>query len=217
MSATLPLELIQLLETPDAEAQAVAWDQLIAKRTRLLLAVARSLGGSHDEMMDRYAFILGKLREDDFRRLRSFRPDRGASFDTWLAVASRRLCLDHHRTIYGRVDPTASRDAQMVRRALAHSVASELDVNMIADLDADSAETRSVREERNAALGAAIDALPSSDKLLLSLRFGDDLSAARISVILGLATPFHVYRQLDRVLSVLRCALEKRGIRGSDG
>lgn len=214
MSATIPLDLAQLLETPDAEGQARAWDQLIAARTRLLLAVARSLGSSHDEMMDRYAFILEKLREDNYRRLRTYRPDRGATFDTWLSIASRRLCLDHHRSIFGR-HAGAAPDSQ-VRRALAASIAVELDIESVIDANAESAEAQSLRHERHVALMEAMDALPSADKMLLALRFRDELSAARIAGILGLPTPFHVYRQLARVFAELRRALEQRGIDGSD-
>ena len=45
----------------------------------------------------------------------------------------------------------------------------------------------------------------------------DDLSASRIAGIVGMPTPFHVYRALNSVLSQLRLALEARGIEGSDG
>lgn len=221
MSAILPLELVTLLEPADAEAQARAWDQLITSRTRLLLAVARSFGGSHDETMDRYAFILEKLREGDFRRLRTFRPDRGASFDTWLSVASRRLCLDHHRSRFGR--PASHGDADdpdgttAVRRALAALIASDLDVETIVDSNAPSVERASVIAERDGALAAALDTLPSADKILLALRYRDDLSASRIATVLGFPTQFHVYRRIDRALAHLRQLLERRGIESSDG
>ena len=58
MDATVPLQLAQLLRAPDGATRAAAWDELIANHTRLLLAVARSFGGAHDDTMDRYSYIL---------------------------------------------------------------------------------------------------------------------------------------------------------------
>lgn len=81
-----------------------AWEQLIAGHTRLLLAVARSYGGDQDDAMERYAYILEKLRESGFRRLRSYNAALGASFSTWLTVTAQRLCVDHHRARFGRYD-----------------------------------------------------------------------------------------------------------------
>jgi RNA polymerase sigma factor (sigma-70 family) len=218
MSATVPLELVRLLHTHDADDQARAWDVLITSRSRLLLSVARSFGGGHDEVMDRYALILEKLREDNYRRLRTFAPDRGASFETWLSVAARRVCLDHHRTLYGRSVATPHDDSEhAMRRALVDSLAGELDVDHLADESLTSVEVATARRERDQALAEAIETLTSTDKLLLALRFRDDLSASRIAGVLGVPTQFHVYRALNRVLSQLRTALEDRGIDGSDG
>jgi hypothetical protein len=53
--------------------------------------------------------------------------------------------------------------------------------------------------------------------LLLALRFEDDLSASRISRMLGLPTPFNVYRRLNVVLRQLRAGLEARGINSVNG
>jgi len=47
--------------------------------------------------MDRYAFVLDRLRARNFRRLRRFQPRGSARFTTWLVLVSRRLCLDHRR------------------------------------------------------------------------------------------------------------------------
>ena len=54
--------------------------------------------------------------------------------------------------------------------------------------------------------------LEPSDKLLLTLRFEDQRSAAEIARVVGLPTPFHVYRRLNRLLDGLRARLAAEGI-----
>jgi len=87
----------------------------------------------------------------------------------------------------------------------------------LADSEALAADVLAVRRERDVGLRAALLALSPREKLLLALRFQDELSASRIARMLGMATPFHAYRQLNSVLARLRVALELRGIDGSDG
>src|SRR5439155_16397814 len=131
------LVLGELLHASGSVERDAAWDELISRHTRLLLAVARSFRGGHDETMERYSFILGKLRESDFHRLRTFDPNAGASFSTWLAVAARRLCLDYHRSLYGRQRPTLATDRsdelRTARRSLADSIFAEIDTDLLPD------------------------------------------------------------------------------------
>jgi RNA polymerase sigma factor (sigma-70 family) len=220
MDATVPLELGQLLRAPDNEIREAAWEKLIAGHTRLLLAVARSFGGDHDIAMERYSYMLEKLREADFRRLRAFDANAGASFSTWLTVASRRLCLDYHRVRYGR-HRSSSRSTDAVslpglRRALEDSSGAPIDTDLLPDT-AVSAELYAVRREREESLRSELARLTPRERLLVTLRFEDELTAARITGILGLPSPFHVYRQLNAVLVKLRRALESRGIDSTDG
>lgn len=39
--------------------------------------------------MDAYTFVLGQLREDDFKRLSSYKITDGCTFETWLSVVAR--------------------------------------------------------------------------------------------------------------------------------
>ena len=221
MGAATPFELSQLLRAADSSSQQAAWEDLIACHTRLLLAVSRSFNGGHDEAMERYAYILDKLREDDFRRLRTFDETSGARFSTWLTVAARRLCLDHLRALYGRqrdsAQPNRTYPLRRIRRALADSIGPEVDVERIIDEQSPSLIVQTVVGERDEALRTALVRLKSRERLLLALRYEDDLSAARIARIVGLPTPFHVYRQLNTILEKLRRSLESRGIEGVDG
>jgi RNA polymerase sigma factor (sigma-70 family) len=220
MSVAAPIALDQLLAAADSVVREAAWDELIAKHTRLLLAVARSFGGGRDEAMERYAYMLEKLYESDFRRLRSFDPESGASFSTWLTITTRRLCLDHYRSRYGRQRPTVSDEVdplRALRRRIMDSVSSDVDADSISDSALIPGDTKAVIDERDAALRAELARLAPRDRLLLALRFEDDLSASRISGILGLPTPFNVYRRLNIVLGRLRRALEARGIDSLNG
>jgi RNA polymerase sigma factor (sigma-70 family) len=220
IDAAVPLELGQLLHAPDSTIREAAWESLIARHTRLILAAARSLGGAHDVVMGRYAYVLEKLREQDFHRLRAFHVDGGARFSTWLTVTARRLCLDHHRARYGRSRPVRNVDEatalRQVRRQLTDSISVELDTDLVADAMAISADQQAIAAERLAGLTAEIESLSEEDQLLLVLRFHDDLPASRISGMMGFPTQFHVYRRLKQVLGRLRRGLDSRGIENSD-
>lgn len=220
MTIAAPIALGQLLAASDSIVREAAWDDLIARHTRLLLAVARSFGGGQDEAMDRYSFILEKLLESDFHRLRTFDAESGASFSTWLTVTTRRLCLDYHRSRYGRQRPTATDQVdslRTLRRYIVDSVSSDVDADSLYDSAIVSGDTKAVTDERDAALRRELVRLAPRDRLLLALRFEDDLSASRISRILGLPTPFNVYRRLNIVLRQLRAGLEARGIDSVNG
>lgn len=221
MGGAVPFELDAVLHSPDAAIREAAWEELVARHSRLLLAVARSFGGGRDETMDRYAYVLERLYEDDCRRLRGYQPEGPAIFSTWLTVAARRLCLDYHRTRYGRnratLDPDKTTALRGLRRRLADSLGVDLDTDLLSDTEAPSAERETIRRERDASLVTALSALPAQDRLLLALRFEDDHSASSIAGLVGLPTPFHVYRRLNAILATLRTALGAHGIDDSTG
>ena len=222
MVVTAPLELLRLLRAADTSHREAAWEELIAKHSRMLIAVARSLGTDHDGVMDRYTYVLGKLRESDFRRLRMFQGDRGAAFSTWLAAIARNLCLDYHRTQFGRPRPEHTSGMASVvaaaRRALKETQfdSDAVDPDVIVDNSAlpDSFITSGFRDQ---CLRDVVAELTPRDRLLLTLRFRDDLSASEIAKLIGFATPFHVYRSLRKVLNALRAGLEARGIEDVEG
>ena len=101
-STSLPA-LEALFAPANDGARAQAWADFLAKSSDMLLRVARAMGGDDDAVMNRYAFILDALSRDDYRRLRAYVNDGKSSFDTWLAVVARRLCLDEYRHRYGRL------------------------------------------------------------------------------------------------------------------
>jgi RNA polymerase sigma factor (sigma-70 family) len=186
------------------------WAAFVAEHSRLLLNAARSVTSDHDAAMDGYTYILEQLREDDYRRLRAFVPDGRSRFTTWLVVVARRLCLDHRRQRYGRVrddDPAA---AMATRQRLLDFV-TEKDPDEIASTSVDPEQSLQLHELHDV-LEAALARLDPADRLLLKLRFEDELPAREIAAVLRLPTLFHVYRRLNALLPELRAALRKRGV-----
>ncbi len=70
MPHDVPPELSALLDAPDGPARDEAWGAFVERHSRLLFHVA--LGGDHDAVMDRYSFILERLRSEDCHRLRTW-------------------------------------------------------------------------------------------------------------------------------------------------
>jgi len=210
----IPDALQGLLSAPEEDARTRAWEAFLQAHSGVLLHAARALGGDHDAVMDRYAFVLDALRKDDFRRLRGYVADGHGKFTTWLIVVARRLCLDEYRHRYGRLqgESAESRDQQQERRNLADLVGTELALEVLEAPAAGSPEVALRRAELRKGLATALAALDPSDRLLLRMRFADDLSVPEIARILGSGSPFRLYRQIDRLLASLRLALQRAGV-----
>lgn len=209
MSDGLPAELALLL-SGEASSREEAWSDFVDAYSKLLLHVARSSGGDHDLVMDRYTHVLEQLRKDDFRRLRTYQQDGRSRFTTWLVVVTRRLCLDHHRQRYGRSSRGTEVAELQARRDLTDLVADALDPDELAAAGADPERDIRALELRGALSGALVN-LDGDERLLLRLRFDDELSAREIATILRLPTPFHVYRRINQILERLREALQRAG------
>jgi RNA polymerase sigma factor (sigma-70 family) len=217
MPHLIPPELVNLLEAPEGPGQNDAWAAFVERHSQLLLHVARSYGGDHDAVMDRYAFFLDKLRENDLHRLRTWAADRRSKLTTWLVIVAQRLSLDESRRRYGRPrsDGIASVEARRTRRRLADLLVVEVDQQQAepATQSRDDPPDTAVRQAELAEiLARCVAELDIRDQLLLTLRFEDGLSGAEIAPIMMLPSPFHVYRQLDRLLGQLRQTLRKRGV-----
>lgn len=217
MADDLPSELSAILLAPDLESRENAWEQFVRVHSRLLLYAARSLGRDHDDSMDRYTFVLERLRAEDFHRLRTYASDGRTRFTTWLLVVTRRLCLDHYRQRYGRTNPDSAADNlssrdRAVRRRLADSIVEPIDPELLDDRTRPRADLELESSQVQAQLNGALEALTPRDRLLLKLRFEDDLSAREIAGVIGFATPFHVYRRLNALLAGLRATLHKSGV-----
>ena len=209
----LPSELRQLLNAPDDAERDTAWSRFLESYSPLLLHLARSLGGDYDAAMDRYTFMLARLRRDDFRKLRGYSADGRAKFSTWLTVVARRLCLDHYRERCGR--PRAGNGGTLMasRRALVNASFCAVDVAGLPDLDGSDPAADLCLSEIRAALSSALGELEPADRLLLVHWFEHGRSAGEIASLLGYASPFLVYRRVRVVCDRLRGRMEHRGIR----
>jgi RNA polymerase sigma factor (sigma-70 family) len=214
MADDLPRELAELLGAPDPETRERAWTAFLEHYHRYLLGTVRFVGKGYDEAMDRYGYVLEELRADDFRRLRAYAADAGSKFSTWLVVVVRRLCHDYERKKYGRVRATGrkARERGDVRRRLQNLVAEELRPGRYEDLARSNPE-REVRErELHLALAAAMDGFGPEERLLIKLRFEDDLPVTRIAEVLRFNSEFQVYRRLKKITATLKARLERGGI-----
>jgi len=191
-----------------------AWSDFAREYTALLLHVARSTSRGHDEAMDAYAFLLERLSEDSCRRLRSYNLDPRSKFTTWLVVVAQRICVDHHRSKYGRIrneESKAERERLGLRRRLEELSEGPEFADAIPDDNAETPAEALERAELSADLRALRESLPPNDRLLLAMRFDDGLSAAEIATILRYPSQFHVYRRINALLADLRSRLERRG------
>jgi len=207
-----PPELTRLFTASDPPTHDAAWAAFVTTHSRLLLHTARSLNHDYDAAMDGYAYVLEALRSDDYRRLRAYAADGRSKFSTWLVVVARRLCLDFHRKRYGRAREVGpdSRELRATRRRLVDLIGSEIDPDLGPAATDPAIELHA--RDRSTAIEGALRTVSARDRLLLALRFEDELSAREIAQVMGFATPFHVYRRLNALLADLREALHTRGV-----
>ena len=212
----LPPEVSRLIDAGDTVAREDAWKAFLETHSRLLLHTARKQSADYDAAMDAYAYIVEQLRQDDFRRLRSYVPDQRSKFTTWLVIVARRLCLDRARERYGRAsDSERARSARLVRRRLEDLLAEELDTPAASRrTSAEDPEMQLRTLELGGALATVVGRLPPRDQLLLKLRFDDGLTAREIARVMRFGSALQVYRRLGVVLADLRKALGDRGIEG---
>jgi len=91
--------IIDRLGSPGAQA---AWTQFLETYSPIILQVVQLFERDPDSRADCFLFVCKQLSHGHFRRLRRFKPEGQASFSTWLRVVVRNLCLDWHRTEFGR-------------------------------------------------------------------------------------------------------------------
>ena len=208
---------MNLTDNQRSAEQETSWDEFLAANSELILTVAKVIAHDHDSAMDCYAYVLERLHENDRERLKAYAVDPRSSFRTWLAVVARRLCVDRYRQKYGRsreID-AESKAQYRVRRRLADLVSVDSALERVA-ASSDSAAELEQTELLNT-VESVLAALAPKDRLLISLRFDNGLSAREIAEIVSLPSPFHVYRRLNSLLAACRDELERRGFRAADG
>ena len=210
----LPPPLEKLLSAV-ARTSDDSWAEFAREYSTLLLHVARSTSTSRDDAMDAYAYLLERLSENDYRRLRAYTVNPNSKFTTWLVVVARRICVDHNRLKYGRlraVESVSERE-RLDRRRRLENLSDRLEGgDDIADESTIQPDRAVEAAELSTLVASAVSALPPGDQLLIRLRFEDGLSAAEIADMLRFPSQFHVYRRLNALLDTLRASLRARGI-----
>lgn len=208
----LPPSLARLVRAESPHDTEQAWRAFIAEHSRLVLHACHTVWRSPDDAMDSYAEVLEHLRADEFKRLRDFAKHPRSKTSTWLVVVARHVCVDIYRRRYGRPASDGTIEQRRTRRRLQDLVAEQLELHDVAAPESAQIDLPIRRSELHDALRAALMELAPSETLLLKLRFVDELSATEIAPLLGLPTPFHVYRRLNALLADLRRALGRRGV-----
>jgi RNA polymerase sigma factor (sigma-70 family) len=211
-----PLELRNLLHATDAVSRNVAWDVFVAQHSRLILHVARKVMAAPESSMDAYAHVLERLRREDCRALTAYSPDGRSRFTTWLVVVARRMCVDFYRQTHGRPRGEQPGATTLMEREARQRLMSFAGMNgslaHVIDNQSLGPEGALRSEQLHAALQAAVSTLTPDDRLLLKLRFYDELPARKIATVLAFPSPFHVYRRLNSVYEELRRRLEANGV-----
>jgi RNA polymerase sigma factor (sigma-70 family) len=206
-------QLPHLLDHLEHSTRDEAWTDFVEANSKLILYVARSLGGDHDDVMDRYAFVLEQLRRDNCHRLDRYAADGRGKFTTWLVVVVRRLCMDHRRQKYGRVlQSDDAEDGQRMRTRLVDLMSERGELDELVDMSAANPEERLRVLQLSDTLKSALASLDTDDRLLLHFRFEDDLSVREIARLMSCRSQFDVYRRLRQVLQTLRTTLLNKGV-----
>jgi len=208
----MPTSDICSAETPDQW-----WSAFVQDYSPALLHIAQQHSNTYDDKMDRYAYVLERLRSDNYRRLRQFEEDGKGQLITWLYVVAQRMCIDYQRMRYGRIsardDECTIRELERTaRRRLADLLVEELVPGVLPDDEAPEPDAQLYIDETHAVLTEAVAALGAGERLLLTLRFADGVPVREIMKIMGFRSTFQVYRHLKSALAKLRKALELRGI-----
>ena len=209
--------LRSLLDASDPSTREAEWERFVAGYSGLIIHVARKICGDHDRSMDHYAYVLEQLRAEDFRRLRTFVADGRSELSTWLLVVAQRLCMDHHRRVYGRVrrngdgSQPVSED-MAARQRLIEMIGAKVNLDILADDNGRDPEYAIRVDQMHELLGSALAGLGARQRLLIKLRFEDGLSMADVARSMEMPSRFHAYRTLEETLTALRRTLERKGV-----
>lgn len=255
-------EVVALL----AAGEEAAWGEFLESYAPLILQVVRLFEHDVDRTGDSFLFVCEALRRNRFRRIRRYRANGPASFDTWLRAVVRNLFLDWRRAEVGRrvrprwvVElPPVEREAfellyrrglttdetlgalqtlfpRLTRRdclAALDRLASHRAIGRrkprsprprLVSLTVKENNPRGEREvpspgpdpeelalvsERSARVMRAVAGLPSFERLLVRLRFEEELPLAEVARLTGLDNPQAADRRLRAILARLHSLID---------
>jgi RNA polymerase sigma factor (sigma-70 family) len=256
--------VVELLRRLSSERPGAAWSEFLERYSPLVMRVIRHYETDHGPVMDCFVFVCGALCDDGFRRLRSFRTDGTARFDTWLKAVVGNLCVDWRRRQRGRLRPLRAvarlpeleqhvyrliyvrgmpraeclhvlqaRFPDLTEQALSeinarlHALlpprqrwqlslrpSTPVPVDVGADGEDDSAlqleapgpgpDCDAEQDQQQRLVRDALDRLPHPQRLLLRMRYEQNLTLEQIARLTGQPDPFRVHRQVQAALAALR-------------
>jgi RNA polymerase sigma factor (sigma-70 family) len=258
--------LLEALRSDDAPW---AWTALLDQYSPVILHAVRRCIWDADRASDCFVFVCERLSERGFRRLLQFRLNTGCTFETWLRVVVRNLCLDWHRKQSGRWRafrsltrlPVLAMEVYRLRyeeglsaqEALFNIQAAQPEVTRAAFEDADaqlrealnsrqnwilsarlaasedpaavapglddalahdvpdwrpSPEAEAMSREQRTRTARAVARLDAQDRVLLQLRYGQDLTLSQIARFASLRDAQSADRRIRAVLEKLRRQLK---------
>lgn len=173
-----------------------AWDAFVLQYSALVYHTIRKTFSLYytepraDLVEDLFQEFFLSLIQDDFKKLRQFRGDRGCSLASWLRVVAARLTIDFLRKQKTTVNAT---DTDTIKFNQPDPPGSLID------------------DEEERLLSQAVQALPPRDRLFVDLHFRQALPPEEVGAILKVSVNA-VYTQKSRILDKLRETLKKNGL-----
>jgi DNA-directed RNA polymerase specialized sigma24 family protein len=227
------------------------WKEFLRRYTKLVLKIIWQFEKDKDRVMDKYLWICTKLAAGNFFILRKFDDEiknKAPKFTTWLVAVVRNLCVDEHRSTFGRkrlpkallklsetdrkifelyfwksysideIENYMSLQRELINGALERIEESlkssresiymnnkntELisldDVSLISENN-----SIDISDDLEVLTGQWISKLPEEEKIIVRLKFWEDLSAKDIAKILGYDNEQKIYAVLRNALKSLR-------------
>lgn len=177
MSGRLPSDDTDLIRLA-ASCDDSAFCEVVRRFSPYIASVLRRYAARTTDREDLRSEVVTKLLANSKRALKAWEPR--ASFGTYVATIAARHCMDWLRR-KGRL-PCATLGSGDDNGSPDHV----LEEIIAADAD-DEPEELMQNHERQESLRLAIDGLSSDDRLVLYLRFDQDLSGVEISEMLGIS------------------------------
>jgi RNA polymerase sigma-70 factor, ECF subfamily len=146
---------------------------------------------SRDELMDLLGDVSLRLLSDDRRRLRLYRPDRGATLATWVGVIAVSTTRDY------------------LRRARRHPV-DRLEEEALEQLisEAPGPEDELLDHERREAVEQLLSRLTERERHFVRLYFGNKMTPAEVAEEMGISIAT-VYSKKNKLRARLSALLDK--------
>lgn len=92
----------RMLHRLNSAESGAAWAEFVDGYSPLIMRAVRQFEYEHERANDCFLHVCEKLCEHRFRRLLKFNTAGRAGFDTWLGTVVFNLCVDWHRSEFGR-------------------------------------------------------------------------------------------------------------------